>query len=62
MLGGMGYDREQSVYALKISNNNLDYACNYLLNNPNPIPIRAAAINTSSMRASLSNIFSNRNI
>lgn len=30
----MGYGREDSVYALKVTDNNLENACTYLLSNP----------------------------
>mmetsp|Transcript_27082 Transcript_27082/g.26146 ORF Transcript_27082/g.26146 Transcript_27082/m.26146 type:complete len:108 (+) Transcript_27082:816-1139(+) len=33
MLMEMGYGRSQSVYALRITSNNLEHACNYLMQN-----------------------------
>lgn len=36
MLMEMGYKREDSIYALKITSNNLEHACTYLIANPNP--------------------------
>jgi hypothetical protein len=33
MLIEMGYNRENSIYALKITSNNLEHACTYLLSN-----------------------------
>lgn len=32
----MGYGREDAIYALRITNNNVEHACTYLLSNPNP--------------------------
>ena len=32
----MGYEKEDAVYALKITSNNLEHACTYLMNNPRP--------------------------
>lgn len=32
----MGYEKDDAIYALGVSNNNLEYACTYLLSNPNP--------------------------
>lgn len=36
MLIEMGYEREDSIYALRVTNNNLEHACTYLMSNPNP--------------------------
>ena len=36
MLLEMGYPRDDAVIALKISDNNLEQACTFLLSNPNP--------------------------
>jgi hypothetical protein len=32
----MGYPRDDSAYALEISSNNIEHACTFLINNPNP--------------------------
>ena len=32
----MGYEREDAVYALKISNNHIQHAATFLMNNPRP--------------------------
>jgi UBA/TS-N domain len=32
----MGYERNDALYALRITSNNLEHACTYLMNNPNP--------------------------
>jgi hypothetical protein len=32
----MGYSRDDSLIALQISENNLEAACTFLINNPNP--------------------------
>ena len=36
MLLEMGYSRDDAQIALKITQNNLEQACTFLLNNPNP--------------------------
>ena len=36
MLTEMGYNQNDSLIALKIASNNLEQACTFLLNNPNP--------------------------
>lgn len=36
MLLEMGYARNDALIALKITSNNLEQACTFLLNNPNP--------------------------
>jgi uncharacterized UBP type Zn finger protein len=32
----MGYQREDATVALRITDNNLEAACTFLINNPNP--------------------------
>jgi hypothetical protein len=32
----MGYGRDDAVYALRVTENSLEHACNYLFSNPNP--------------------------
>jgi len=36
MLVDMGYEREDAVYALRVTSNNLEHACQYLMTNPRP--------------------------
>lgn len=36
MLLEMGYPRDDALIALKVTSNNLEQACTFLLNNPNP--------------------------
>lgn len=36
MLTEMGYGRDDAIYALRVTSNNLEQACTYLLSNPNP--------------------------
>ena len=36
MLLEMGYERNDALFALRISSNNLEQACTFLINNPNP--------------------------
>jgi len=36
MLVDMGYEREDGVYALRVTANNLEHACQYLMTNPRP--------------------------
>ena len=52
MLMEMGYGREDSVYALRVTSNNLEHACTYLMNNPNP------SAQSSQPRFGFGNIFS----
>ena len=46
----MGYERESAIYALKVTSNNIEHACSFLLSNPNPI-----RQSNPSMRIGLSN-------
>jgi uncharacterized UBP type Zn finger protein len=32
----MGYERDDAIYALRVTGNNLEHACTYLMSNPNP--------------------------
>ena len=32
----MGYERDDALYALRVTANNLEHACTYLISNPNP--------------------------
>lgn len=32
----MGYERNDALYALRITSNNVEHACSYLMSNPNP--------------------------
>eukprot|EP00347_Sterkiella_histriomuscorum_P023141 403335791 len=43
MLMEMGYEREDSIYALRVTANNLEQACTYLLSNPNPSQNQASS-------------------
>jgi len=36
MLMDMGYSKEDGIYALRVTANNLEHACQYLMTNPNP--------------------------
>ena len=36
MLMEMGYERQDAIYALRVTANNLENACSYLMSNPNP--------------------------
>lgn len=36
MLMEMGYERSDAIYALKITNSNVEHACTYLMQNPAP--------------------------
>ena len=35
----MGYDRDQSIYALKVSGNNLEHACTFIMQNMSDNPV-----------------------
>jgi len=39
MLKEMGYSESDSRYALAVTSNNLEHACTFLMNNPNPNPM-----------------------
>ena len=58
MLLEMGYSRDDAQIALKITQNNLEQACTFLLNNPNPaqslgyqVHMAASSSNRHQMRA-----------
>jgi uncharacterized UBP type Zn finger protein len=36
MLIEMGYPEEDAIIALKVTSNNLENACTFIMNNPNP--------------------------
>lgn len=36
MLVEMGYEKNNAIYALKVTSNNVEHACSFLLSNPNP--------------------------
>jgi uncharacterized UBP type Zn finger protein len=36
MLMEMGYERQDAIYALRVTGNNLENACSFLMSNPNP--------------------------
>lgn len=44
----MGYDRDDSIYALRVTGNNLEHACSYLMSNPNPS--RMGGVSSSEFR------------
>lgn len=52
MLMEMGYSRDDSIYALRVTSNSLEHACTYLMSNPNP-----SQNQQSSMRIGLSSFF-----
>ena len=39
----MGYEREDAIYALRVTGNNIEHACSYLISNPNPSRRQAEA-------------------
>ena len=56
MLTEMGYEREDAIYALRVTSNNLEHACQYLLNNPNPS--RTSGSLGSGLSLGFANVFS----
>ncbi|TNV81198.1 hypothetical protein FGO68_gene9925 [Halteria grandinella] len=50
LLMEFGYKREDVVYALKLCGNNVELACSFLLQNPNPVSERQSARSSRSRR------------
>jgi len=47
MLMEMGYERPDAIYALKVTGNNLENACSYLMSNPNPSQNESSSVGSN---------------
>ena len=58
MLMEMGYERQDAIYALRVTGNNLENACAFLMSNPNPSQNESSSIGSNI--SSLSNMVRER--